>query len=129
MRGHHLENELISLSPAHYESIEDFFTKFKVLVLQLKKCGIEKKYDHIILSILSKLGPEYSVYVSTFHSSKLTTRNWKMPALEDSMEYLNQEQDKLIKMGTIIKSKDQALVVGVSNQYHSKKKYLKKKEK
>ena len=23
MRGHHLENELISLSPAHYETIED----------------------------------------------------------------------------------------------------------
>ena len=36
MRGHHLENELISLSPAHYETIEDFFTKFKELVLKLK---------------------------------------------------------------------------------------------
>ena len=33
MRGHHLKNELISLSPAHYEPIEDFFTKFKVLVI------------------------------------------------------------------------------------------------
>ena len=88
MRGHHLENELISLSPAHYEAIEDLFTKFKALVLQLKQCAIENKYDHLILSILSKLGPEYSVYVSTFHSSKLTTRNWKMPALADFMEYL-----------------------------------------
>ena len=29
MRGHQLENELISLSLAHYETIEDFFTKFK----------------------------------------------------------------------------------------------------
>ena len=36
MRGHHLENELISMSPTHYETIEDFFTKFKALVLQLK---------------------------------------------------------------------------------------------
>ena len=36
MRIHHLENELISPSPAHYETIQDFFTKFKVLVLQLK---------------------------------------------------------------------------------------------
>ena len=43
MRGHHLENELISLSPAPYETIEYFFTKFKVLVVQLKQCGIEKK--------------------------------------------------------------------------------------
>ena len=63
MRGHHLENELISLSPAHYDTIEDFFTKFKALVLQLKKCGIAKKYDHLILSILSKLGTKYYVYV------------------------------------------------------------------
>ena len=36
MRGHQLENELISLSPAHYETIQDFFTKFKALVFQLK---------------------------------------------------------------------------------------------
>ena len=91
MRGHHLENELISLSPAQYETIEYFFTKFKALVLQLKQFGIEKKDDHLILSILSKLAPEYSIYVSTFHSNKLTTRNWKMPVLVDFMEYLTQE--------------------------------------
>ena len=36
MRGHHLENELILLSPADYETIEDLFTKFKELVIQLK---------------------------------------------------------------------------------------------
>ena len=72
MRGHQLENELITLSPTHFETIQDFFTKFKSLVLQLKQCGIEKTEEHIILSILSKLGPEYSVFVSTFHSGKLT---------------------------------------------------------
>ena len=75
MRGHQLENELISLSPTHYEKIQDFFTKFKALVLQLKWRGIENKYDNIVLSILYKLGLEYYVYVSTFHSSNLTTRN------------------------------------------------------
>ena len=36
MRGHQLENELISLSPTHFETIQYFFTKFKSLVLQLK---------------------------------------------------------------------------------------------
>ena len=75
MRSHHLENELTSPSLAHYETIQDFFTKFKALVLQLKHYAIEKKYVHLILSILSKLGPEYSVFVLTFHSSKLTARN------------------------------------------------------
>ena len=43
LRGHQRENELISLSPVHYDTIEDFFTMFKSLVLQLKQCEIEKK--------------------------------------------------------------------------------------
>ena len=43
LRGHQLENELIILSRAHFEIIQEFFTKFKSLVLQLKKCGIENK--------------------------------------------------------------------------------------
>ena len=43
MRGHQLENELISLSPTHFETFHDFFMKFKSLVLQLKQCVIEKK--------------------------------------------------------------------------------------
>ena len=72
MRGHQVENGLISLIPMHYETIQYFFTKFKSLVLQLKQCGIKKKYEKLILSILSKLGPEYSLFSSTFYSSKLT---------------------------------------------------------
>ena len=75
MRVHQLENELISLSQSHYKTIQEFFTKFKSLVLRLKQCGIEKKKEHLILSILLKLGPKYFVFVSIFHSSKLTARN------------------------------------------------------
>ena len=52
LRGHQLENELISLSPTHYDTIHEFFTKFKSIVLQLKQCGVEKKEDQLILSIL-----------------------------------------------------------------------------
>ena len=70
--GHQLENELISLSPMHYDTILDFFTNFKSLVLQLKQCGIEKKEDQLIFSIFLKLGPTFLVFVSTFHSGKLT---------------------------------------------------------
>ena len=72
LRGHHLENELIILSPMHFDTIQEFFTKFKSLVLLLKKCGIEKKKSQLILSILSKLGPEFSFFVNTFHSRKMT---------------------------------------------------------
>ena len=45
MRGHQLENELISLIPTHFQTIHDFFTKFTSLVLQLKQCGIKKKEE------------------------------------------------------------------------------------
>ena len=62
MRGHQLENELISLSPSSFESLQLYFSKFKALILQLKQCGIEKKEEQLVLAMLSKLGPEYSVF-------------------------------------------------------------------
>ena len=101
LRGHQLENELITLNPTHFETIQYFFTKFKSMVLQLKQCGIEKKEDNLILSILSNLGPEYLVFVLTFHLGKLTVRKWRIPSLVDFMESLTQEQDKLVQMGNI----------------------------
>ena len=76
----------------------------------MKQCGIEKKDDQLMLAILSKLGPDYSVFVSTFYATKLTARTWKMPTLADFMESLTQEQDKLVMMGTMKPSKDQALI-------------------
>ena len=33
MRGHQIENELISLNPISFESLQLYFTKFKALVL------------------------------------------------------------------------------------------------
>jgi hypothetical protein len=50
-----------------------------------------KKYEQLMLSILSKLGPDYLVFVSLLHASKLTTLKWKMPSLDDFIEALNQE--------------------------------------
>ena len=67
LRIYRLENELISLHPTNFETLNDFFTKFKNLVFQLKLCKVEKEDDQLILSILSKIGVDYSVFVSTFH--------------------------------------------------------------
>ena len=36
MRGHQIENELITLSPTNFETIHDLFKKLKSLVLQLE---------------------------------------------------------------------------------------------
>ena len=51
-RIYQLENELTSLHPGNFKNMNDFFTKFKHLVLQLKLCKFDKKDDKIILSIL-----------------------------------------------------------------------------
>ena len=42
LRAHQLEIELFSPSPSSFNAIEGFFTKFKSLVLFLKKYGIDK---------------------------------------------------------------------------------------
>ena len=51
-----LENEPISPHPVNFETLNDFFTKFKNLVFQLKLCKVEKEDDQLIFGILSKLG-------------------------------------------------------------------------
>ena len=81
-------------------------------MFQLKLCKVEKEDDQLILSILSKLGADYSVFVSTFNSVKLSTPNQKMPTLNSFIESLTQEHDKLIQMVIIRSSIDQALVTG-----------------
>jgi hypothetical protein len=70
MRGHMLEVELLTLDPKSFENIQYFFTKFKDLLSQLKACGVDKSKEEkqMVLTILSKIGPKFSVFVSTFHT-------------------------------------------------------------
>ena len=42
---------------------------------------MEKDEDQLILAILTKLNADYSVFVSTFQTVRLTTPNWKIPTL------------------------------------------------
>ena len=111
MRVYQLENELMSLQPSNFETLNEFFTKFKHTVFLLKQCKVEKEYDHLILAILSKLGADYSVFVSTLCAGKLTTPGWKIPTLNAFIESLTNEHDKLVQMGIIRSSHDQALHV------------------
>ena len=101
LQGHILENELVSLHPSSFETIEQFFSKFKSLVLQCRQCGIERKDEHNVLSILKKLGPKYSVHVCMFHSKQESFLDWKLPSLDSFSESLIKQQDKLIRMGVI----------------------------
>ena len=109
--AYQLKNELMSLQPSNFETLNDLFTKFKHTVLLLKQCKLEKEDDQIILTILSNLGADYLVFVSTFCVGKLTTPGWKMPTLNAFIESPTNEHDKLVQMGIIRSSHDQALHV------------------
>ena len=129
MRIYRLENELISLHPSNFETLNEFFIKFKNLVLQLKQCEVAKEDDQLILSILSKLGPDYLVFVSTFHTGKLTTPNWKMPSLDTFIKILTKEHDKPVQMGILRSSKYQALFDSGSKDSKGKGKQKNPKDK
>jgi hypothetical protein len=93
MRGHMLEVDLLTLDLKSFENIQDFFTKFKDLLSQLRACGADKSKEEkqMVLIILSKLGLEFSLFVSTFHSIRFTSgATWKMPSLEEFIESLTQ---------------------------------------
>ena len=40
LRVYQLENELMSLQPSNFETLNDFFTNFKQIVLLLKQCKV-----------------------------------------------------------------------------------------
>jgi hypothetical protein len=77
----------------------------------------------MVLTILSKLGPEFSVFVSTFHTIIFTSgATWKMPSLEDFIKSLTQEKTKLINMGTIKGPRAHALTVHDRSHKYQKSK-------
>jgi hypothetical protein len=114
MRGHMLQVELLTLDPKSVENIQDFFTKFKDLRSQVKACGVDKLKEEkkMVLTIPSKLGLEFSVFISTFHTIRFTSRaTWKIPSLEDFIEPLTQEQTKFINIRTIKGPRAHTLIV------------------
>ena len=98
IHGHQLENELLSLNPNDFSCIQDYLSKYKTLRLLCAECKIKKEDKQCIYRILSKLGPAYSIFVSTFYSMKesLTAAIYQEPSLESFCDSLIREQDKLI---------------------------------
>jgi hypothetical protein len=59
---------------------------------------------------MSKLGPGYSIFVSTFHSKKSKFGYaWKIPSLDEFDNYLTHEKDKKIQIGSLKTTKAHAL--------------------
>jgi hypothetical protein len=68
MRGHLIEVEFLTLDLKTFDNIQYLFTKYIDLLSQLKACGVDKSDEkQMVLTILSKIGLVYSVFVSTFH--------------------------------------------------------------
>ena len=68
--GHQLENELISLNPSDFSCIQYYLSKHKNIRLLCAECKIKREDKQCIYHILSKLGPSYFVFVSTFYCTK-----------------------------------------------------------
>ena len=90
---------------------------------------IERKDEKNVLSILSKLNSEYSIFVSIFHSKWKGFPYWKISSLDSFSDSLIKEQDKLMRMGVLKTSKDQALLVSNSFKAQEKRKSKKKEPK
>jgi hypothetical protein len=128
MRGYILDVEFLTLDPKIFNNLQDFFTNYKDLLLQIKACGVYKYKEEkqTVLTILSNIGPKFSMFVSTFHLVKFSSRTtWNMPSLKEFIESLTQEQTKLINMGKIKGPKEHALTM----KYGSDHKYQKSKDK
>jgi hypothetical protein len=131
MRGDMMEVDLLTLDLKSFDNIQDFFTKFKDLLSQLNACGVDKSTEEkkMVLTILSKIGPEFSVFLSTFHTVRFAYGDtWKMPSLEDFIESLRQEKTKRINMSTIKGLRVHTLTVhdGSHKYKKSKDKYKRK---
>ena len=62
--------------------IQDYLSKYKTLRLLCEECKIKKEDKQCISHILSKLGPTYFVFVSTFYSmtESLTVARYQEPS-------------------------------------------------
>ena len=89
--AHQLENELLTLDPNNFSPIEDFLSKFKTLRIILEGCKIKKDDASLIYYILAKLGPAYSIFVSSFHSTREAI-------ISSGTTYKNPSFDSLIRV-------------------------------
>jgi hypothetical protein len=127
-----LEVEFLTLNPKIFDNLQEFFKKYKDLLSQLKACGVDKSKEEkqMVRTLLSKLGPEMFVFLSTFHSFKFASgATWKIPSLQEFIESLTQEKTKLINMGKIKGPKVHALTMHDSiHQYQKYKDKDKRKD-
>jgi hypothetical protein len=103
IQAQQLENQILTLSPNDFSYLGDYLPRFKTLRILCEECKIKMEEEHCIYFILSKLGSEYFVFVSTFYSLReaLGEEAYEKPSLESFFASLILEEDKLVQFGVI----------------------------
>ena len=124
IRAHQLENELLRLDPNNFSSIEDFWSKFKTQRLLLEGVKVNKEDGSLIYSILTKLGLAYSVFVSTFHSTReafiYQGQDYKSPSFDAFCDSSVREQEKLLHLGLLNLANSSKETLATQRQSNSK---------
>ena len=71
-KGFQIEDDLLLLDPKNYDTIQDYIIKVNEYRALLKDCGNPISDDRLIHHILKRLPTEYSNFVSSFNTHKLT---------------------------------------------------------
>ena len=124
LRAHQLENELLTLDPNNFSCIVYFLSKFKTLRLLLEGVKVKKEDSALIYCILTKLGPAYSVFVSTFHSTREAFisqgQDYKSPSFDSFCDSLIREQEKLLHLGLLNLGNSSKKALAAQQQPNSK---------
>ena len=106
-----IEDELISLDPKSFDSIQDFIIKVNELRMKLIDCGNPIKDGRLIYNIHNKLPSEYSTFVSSYNTLTTTLGSaYKKVSFEEYAKLLDEEEQKLKTMGILTSPKSKALV-------------------
>jgi len=101
-QSNQLENHLMYLNPNDFHCIEVYLSKFKILLLLLKKCDIDMKHERCIYVILYNLGSAYYVFLSTFYITKEALGNsYQYPTLDYFCDFVIREQYNFLHLRVI----------------------------
>ena len=116
-RGFELDENLMSLDPKEFDTIQDYITKAHELRSMVKDCGITIEDEKLIYNLMRKLPPKYASFVLSFNTHKLTLgSSYTMPSFGSFTEMLMLEQSHLMIMGVLKSSKSKELVASKGNQ-------------
>ena len=115
-----IEDELVSLYPKTFDSIQHFIIRVKELRTNIDDCGSPNKDDNLIYLIHNKLPSEYSTFVSSYNTSKTTLGfAYQKVTFDRYAQLLEEEEHKLKSMGILQSSKSKALVANNEGSQNS----------